>query len=132
MCGTGGPITFQYNIPWIVDGGAVVPALGVKGSRPNIAYAFEILGWDLESAVAGDVTCGLVADPFAAGSYPATDIIGGGTPITMAATKSASGNVAGWARTKFPPGYSLGLSLTNIATITLFTISLKCRRTIGL
>ena len=42
MCGTGGPITFQYDLPWIVDGGASTPSLGVKGSRAGQQYALGL------------------------------------------------------------------------------------------
>jgi hypothetical protein len=131
MCG-GGPINFQFAIPLIVSGGGAVPATGIVGSFPNIPFKFLIQGWTIESPVAGNATFDILSNPYAANSFPVTSIIGGGTAVTMAGVKSASGNVNGWTTTAIPAGNSLALNLTAVATLTLVTVSLKCSRVIGL
>lgn len=131
MCGTGGPITYFSSIPFIIDGGGAVLATGIKGSFPNIPFRFDILEWTLESPLAGNLTLDLLADPFAANSFPSTSIVAAAPP-TMAAVKSASSStLTGWT-TAIPAGYSLAFSVTGVATIQLVTLSLKIRRTIGL
>lgn len=111
-----------FNIPFIVTGGAT----GLRGSFPNIAFAFEILGWTLESPTAGNVELDLVADPYADNSFPST-IINAAAPPQMTGVKSAhSTTLTGWITT-IPPDYSLGFDLVD-CTVDQFTISLTARR----
>jgi hypothetical protein len=134
MCG-GGPINFAFAIPLIVGGGGVVPATGIVGSFPNIPFKFTVLGWTIEGQIAGSATFDILSDPYAAGSFPSTSIVGGGTAPSIPAlspTKAANGTTVDWATLTIPANSSLAFNMTAVATFTLFTISLACRRVIGL